>query len=145
MTNEAIFLSSSTTSTRMAKISSEPYLNYKLFDVLFFLVPFSLWLEPVLEREVREETVPGIGWKRVSRYEITEHEGCREPGLLALVPEYEVYLASEALLPPVGVGVDAGIYEAVPGLRLNIVVRSEEHTSELQSQSNLVCPLLLSK
>src|SRR2546430_13313273 len=28
---------------------------------------------------------------------------------------------------------------------LNIAVRSEEHTSELQSQSNLVCRLLLEK
>src|SRR2546430_12891503 len=31
-----------------------------------------------------------------------------------------------------------------PGL-LSLVVRSEEHTSELQSQSNLVCRLLLEK
>src|SRR5256886_13535766 len=29
--------------------------------------------------------------------------------------------------------------------RLSVVVRSEEHTSELQSQSNLVCRLLLEK
>src|SRR2546430_6094830 len=29
--------------------------------------------------------------------------------------------------------------------RLQLVVRSEEHTSELQSQSNLVCRLLLEK
>src|SRR5688572_17541124 len=33
-----------------------------------------------------------------------------------------------------------------PGFRLGFpVVRSEEHTSELQSQSNLVCRLLLEK
>src|SRR5688572_31654652 len=31
------------------------------------------------------------------------------------------------------------------GLRLRSGVRSEEHTSELQSQSNLVCRLLLEK
>src|SRR2546430_5718186 len=31
------------------------------------------------------------------------------------------------------------------GMRLISVVRSEEHTSELQSQSNLVCRLLLEK
>src|SRR2546427_1634158 len=31
------------------------------------------------------------------------------------------------------------------GLHLDCVARSEEHTSELQSQSNLVCRLLLEK
>src|SRR5688572_31891535 len=31
------------------------------------------------------------------------------------------------------------------GLRQNHYIRSEEHTSELQSQSNLVCRLLLEK
>src|SRR2546430_9097543 len=34
---------------------------------------------------------------------------------------------------------------AVPYLHLRSYVRSEEHTSELQSQSNLVCRLLLEK
>src|SRR2546430_3627004 len=33
----------------------------------------------------------------------------------------------------------------VPLLSLRAVLRSEEHTSELQSQSNLVCRLLLEK
>src|SRR2546430_12914992 len=42
------------------------------------------------------------------------------------------------------------VYERVTGLPLNEpakvrVIRSEEHTSELQSQSNLVCRLLLEK
>src|SRR2546430_12033142 len=32
-----------------------------------------------------------------------------------------------------------------PGLRRHLEGRSEEHTSELQSQSNLVCRLLLEK
>src|SRR2546427_10309353 len=32
-----------------------------------------------------------------------------------------------------------------PGGRLTMTMRSEEHTSELQSQSNLVCRLLLEK
>src|SRR2546430_12477929 len=31
------------------------------------------------------------------------------------------------------------------GRRVRLLVRSEEHTSELQSQSNLVCRLLLGK
>src|SRR5688572_31830502 len=44
----------------------------------------------------------------------------------------------------------AGSGEGVPGLELEPPVshqsaRSEEHTSELQSQSNLVCRLLLEK
>src|SRR2546427_1839093 len=34
---------------------------------------------------------------------------------------------------------------AVPGYRSALAIRSEEHTSELQSQSNLVCRLLLEK
>src|SRR2546430_5383549 len=33
----------------------------------------------------------------------------------------------------------------LPDALLNYLVRSEEHTSELQSQSNLVCRLLLEK
>src|SRR2546430_7826161 len=32
-----------------------------------------------------------------------------------------------------------------PMARMSVVLRSEEHTSELQSQSNLVCRLLLEK
>src|SRR5688572_30909655 len=32
-----------------------------------------------------------------------------------------------------------------PNMKFNTPVRSEEHTSELQSQSNLVCRLLLEK
>src|SRR2546430_12584014 len=35
--------------------------------------------------------------------------------------------------------------DAEPGRVLGLQVRSEEHTSELQSQSNLVCRLLLVK
>src|SRR2546430_6439962 len=38
----------------------------------------------------------------------------------------------------------AGAHLSEPGLR-HIAQRSEEHTSELQSQSNLVCRLLLEK
>src|SRR2546430_17029740 len=37
------------------------------------------------------------------------------------------------------------IEEEADGLRLSFEYRSEEHTSELQSQSNLVCRLLLEK
>src|SRR5688572_33477597 len=40
-----------------------------------------------------------------------------------------------------GVGFASGL----PQRRVSLVARSEEHTSELQSQSNLVCRLLLEK
>src|SRR2546430_6639692 len=41
--------------------------------------------------------------------------------------------------------VDTGSRGGLVALGLGLVVRSEEHTSELQSQSNLVCRLLLEK
>src|SRR5438270_8651492 len=36
-------------------------------------------------------------------------------------------------------------YRVAANLKADLVARSEEHTSELQSQSNLVCRLLLEK
>src|SRR2546430_14273165 len=45
---------------------------------------------------------------------------------------------------PHGLGLEAN-GDAGLGRRLVLHVRSEEHTSELQSQSNLVCRLLLEK
>src|SRR2546430_11405840 len=42
-------------------------------------------------------------------------------------------------------GVGAHEYKVVRGLHNAELYRSEEHTSELQSQSNLVCRLLLEK
>src|SRR3989475_2471149 len=45
-----------------------------------------------------------------------------------------------------GVNQDRAVLEAFHRLLFGVVlVRSEEHTSELQSQSNLVCRLLLEK
>src|SRR2546427_5170085 len=43
------------------------------------------------------------------------------------------------------VGLDVGHVAAVVRIGGNVNIRSEEHTSELQSQSNLVCRLLLEK
>src|SRR2546427_4048226 len=40
---------------------------------------------------------------------------------------------------------DSGSLCGLPGRPIRIPSRSEEHTSELQSQSNLVCRLLLEK
>src|SRR2546430_16196793 len=37
------------------------------------------------------------------------------------------------------------VYDPQPNGQLRLAARSEEHTSELQSQSNLVCRLLLGK
>src|SRR2546430_8226564 len=47
--------------------------------------------------------------------------------------------------PEAGLEVEAGSQRAQPNKRLKLAGRSEEHTSELQSQSNLVCRLLLEK
>src|SRR3989475_9494872 len=44
-----------------------------------------------------------------------------------------------------GVEAAAQIYFGKSARQLNVAERSEEHTSELQSQSNLVCRLLLEK
>src|SRR5688572_31227299 len=44
-----------------------------------------------------------------------------------------------------GCGVGVGVSSVVLGVGLSVFCRSEEHTSELQSQSNLVCRLLLEK
>src|SRR2546430_11058075 len=41
--------------------------------------------------------------------------------------------------------IDPAVYTSVAILMLIVTARSEEHTSELQSQSNLVCRLLLEK
>src|SRR2546430_2641382 len=57
---------------------------------------------------------------------------------------------AEAVYEAVGAGADRDLLEAEPepfGERgpQPVCARSEEHTSELQSQSNLVCRLLLEK
>src|SRR2546427_6124213 len=46
---------------------------------------------------------------------------------------------------PTCTGAMASISASKPGRLAAALVRSEEHTSELQSQSNLVCRLLLEK
>src|SRR2546427_6227540 len=51
----------------------------------------------------------------------------------------EAFLASDAILV-LATNVAAGLE-----VREAVIARSEEHTSELQSQSNLVCRLLLEK
>src|SRR2546430_1244286 len=74
-------------------------------------------------------------------------------------PEEIVAAAVEQKMPAVALTDTNGLYAAVSfyqaakkaginpivGVVLDVEFRSEEHTSELQSQSNLVCRLLLEK
>src|SRR5688572_31957465 len=59
------------------------------------------------------------------------------------LPIFEV--AAEATAARAPIGRRAGMAPSTPQRRMRIRPRSEEHTSELQSQSNLVCRLLLEK
>src|SRR2546430_8324332 len=70
--------------------------------------------------------------------------------------QHEPNVAVLDIMMPLLNGIDAArqIVEACPGTQVvmltaleqeRLVTRSEEHTSELQSQSNLVCRLLLEK
>src|SRR2546427_8380704 len=63
--------------------------------------------------------------------------------LAGAVRERVATLSSDAELPPLETARD--LQEAVGDNRPSRRWRSEEHTSELQSQSNLVCRLLLEK
>src|SRR2546430_9792468 len=58
-------------------------------------------------------------------------------------PVHGLYICSASTPPGVGVHGMCGYFAARRAL--SEVLRSEEHTSELQSQSNLVCRLLLEK
>src|SRR2546430_8901035 len=82
----------------------------------------------------------------------------RRPPRSTLFPYTTLFRSPELVIgdqPGVVVGADerrsveqAVVGERVPGpadRRVEIEHRSEEHTSELQSQSNLVCRLLLEK
>src|SRR2546430_7915775 len=57
----------------------------------------------------------------------------------------EVDATNEARLASLARDYDLIVNTAGPDFRVALPVRSEEHTSELQSQSNLVCRLLLEK
>src|SRR5688572_32689728 len=68
--------------------------------------------------------------------------------LLATPPGAELELAAETPVAAIAYDsrrvVPGSVFDALKGLKAD-GDRSEEHTSELQSQSNLVCRLLLEK
>src|SRR2546427_7669184 len=66
----------------------------------------------------------------------------RRPPRSTLFPYTTLFRSPAAVQQTLAVAVD-GVVLAGPALEL--LLRSEEHTSELQSQSNLVCRLLLEK
>src|SRR3990167_1824308 len=76
---------------------------------------------------------------------------CKADGILGGHPEYQKVPGVEASTGSLGHGLAMGIGFALAARRQGstrrvfVIMRSEEHTSELQSQSNLVCRLLLEK
>src|SRR5947207_13596410 len=58
---------------------------------------------------------------------------------------YSLDNVSEANLPAGQSDLASPVNDAIPGIDLKLPERSEEHTSELQSHSDLVCRLLLEK
>src|SRR5688572_32579557 len=69
-----------------------------------------------------------------------------QPTLSAQLKKLEEYLGVQLIeRAPKRVALTAAGEEIVARARHDFLARSEEHTSELQSQSNLVCRLLLEK
>src|SRR2546430_10771278 len=60
-------------------------------------------------------------------------------------PRAQYHSHGRSWIPPARRVPDQGPRSALEALPLRVRPRSEEHTSELQSQSNLVCRLLLEK
>src|SRR2546430_10721116 len=90
--------------------------------------------------ETSAQTNPTVGGR-------TRRATTQRVSLLALVPLHQFFIRGFTLVVPLQtegfLAKNRGL-ETSPRLNLK-VVRSEEHTSELQSQSNLVCRLLLEK
>src|SRR5688572_33053906 len=78
-------------------------------------------------------------------YTLSLHDALPISGI-NIQPAIAIYIGHNyAGMPLVFTG-DAGLSSDILKLKIAFVkVRSEEHTSELQSQSNLVCRLLLEK
>src|SRR3989475_7358236 len=69
----------------------------------------------------------------------------RRPPRSTLFPYTTLFRSGGGVAAFAALGLGAGGYTAMRVLGIGPVGRSEEHTSELQSQSNLVCRLLLEK
>src|SRR2546430_7318269 len=69
----------------------------------------------------------------------------RRPPRSTLFPYTTLFRSLVAAGDYVTKGMKIAVVVRVNPLRVQLTVRSEEHTSELQSQSNLVCRLLLEK
>src|SRR2546430_12714649 len=67
-----------------------------------------------------------------------------EPSSTVITPSLPTFSIASAMVLPID---SSALAEIVPtwAIALESLQRSEEHTSELQSQSNLVCRLLLEK
>src|SRR2546430_7326188 len=89
----------------------------------------------MIRRPPRSTLFPYTTLFRSKRGRPDDAEGSRPAGRLHRV-RGDRYRPDQAIL-------SAGLRLEVRGLRTGL--RSEEHTSELQSQSNLVCRLLLEK
>src|SRR2546427_1594208 len=68
----------------------------------------------------------------------------RRPPRSTLFPYTTLFRSAAAIMKLLESQIRPGMIGA-PGSASSLPVRSEEHTSELQSQSNLVCRLLLEK
>src|SRR3990167_4176434 len=99
-------------------------------------------LETLLNKRLPPGVAIGESWEVVDLEEeqsVVAAGPARGKGLSELVQGWGVDLLGRAELP-------AGRYPLlIKFLDTRKSLRSEEHTSELQSQSNLVCPLLLLK
>src|SRR2546430_17705318 len=94
------------------------------------------------------------GWmlREFGRFELLDDSarkgldsGCMRPLFHPSIEEITVEAILHALADPVRVALYAEIVASACPRSCSSLMRSEEHTSELQSQSNLVCRLLLEK
>src|SRR2546428_9725422 len=65
--------------------------------------------------------------------------------LLEVAQLVELYGAFAVCIEVIGFGVDGTLFQLGDMAAVRAALRSEEHTSELQSRSDLVCRLLLEK
>src|SRR5688572_32297436 len=69
----------------------------------------------------------------------------RRPPRATLFPYTSLFRSVRCIAMGASEGLKRGLAVTKTGAPITVPVRSEEHTSELQSQSNLVCRLLLEK